>query len=207
MAIKQTLELTGLGRHPKLFTEGIFSAALQKGLTFIRGRPTNLNYSPSSSALESVEIAVRPSCGTAEQQETIPCTDLILTAGPWTAQVASTLNITPFPPIINLPGHSVLIRPARPAPLSATAVFASIYGANPQDTTDSTRMTGSPELFPRPDGLVFVGGENVARGMPQRAGEVDALMDAGIADRLVRAAGVVAPELGRGTVVARQVCS
>lgn len=188
-------------RHPRLFTEAIFASAVQRGLRYIRGYPAKLNSSSTTSSLESLEVLVE---GT---MQTLPCTDIILTAGPWTAQVASTLGISPVPPITNMPGHSVLVRPPRGSTLSATAVFASIYGANPRYASGAinARMTESPELFPRPDGVIFIGGENEAQEMPAHPGEVDALVDDDIAERLIRAAKIVAKDLGEGVVEARQV--
>ena len=65
-----------------------------------------------------------------EGPRTVKYDKLVLTAGPWTAALASTLGL-PVPRISNLPGHSILIRP-RPDtfdPCSESqTVFAGLSG-------------------------------------------------------------------------------
>lgn len=193
--------------HPRLFTEALFAAALEKGLRYICARPTKLNLSSSNSLPESIDVLSSSVNSAFSTAQTIPCTDLILAAGPWTALLASSLGISPTPPIHNLPGHSIVVRPATSQLISATAVFASIYGANPRHAAAAAAaaMTDSPEIFPRSDGTVYIAGENNAAEMPERPGEVLALVDGEIAQRLVRAAKVIGRVLGEGTVEATQV--
>jgi glycine/D-amino acid oxidase-like deaminating enzyme len=178
--------------------------ALAKGLNFVHGRPTKLNVSSQSSLPESLEILLSSADTGAGALTTIACNDIIFAAGPWTSQVVQSLGIRPHLPITNLPGHSVLIRPRSSEAICPTAVFASIYGLNDK-VSSSQQTTGSPEIFPRPDGTVYIAGENNAKEMPERPGEVEELVDASIAERLIRAAGYVSSALSEGTVEAKQV--
>ncbi|GJN87711.1 hypothetical protein Rhopal_000666-T1 [Rhodotorula paludigena] len=111
----------------------------------------------------------------------LPFDRLCIAAGPWSAAVCATLGLPPIP-LTNLPGHSLLIRPAlkdfvplpgAPHALPAQAVFAGISGAVggvhastsglARGLTDEEKAEGftrAPELFTRVNGLVFVAGEN-----------------------------------------------
>ncbi|GAA5907763.1 hypothetical protein JCM5296_004528 [Sporobolomyces johnsonii] len=115
----------------------------------------------------------------------LPFDKLLITAGPWSAALCAKLGL-PSVPISNLPGHSLLIRPAldafvpsqsssalSPKELPSEAVFAGIDGAiggmhseafglarglTPEEKAQG--FTRSPELFVRKSGLVYVAGEN-----------------------------------------------
>ncbi|BGP21970.1 FAD dependent oxidoreductase [Rhodotorula toruloides] len=122
----------------------------------------------------------------------LPFDRLLIAAGPWSATVCEKLSLPPIP-LTNLPGHSLLIRPAlnlfTPSNSSTTpdlpseAVFAGISGAVggvhastsglARGLTDEEKREGytrSPELFVRANGLIYVAGENSIpeRGGPQR---------------------------------------
>jgi glycine/D-amino acid oxidase-like deaminating enzyme len=188
---------------PRLFTEKLFNVSKQKGLVFVHGRPSRLQRS-SSSAPEALEITLESTGETSY----VPCTDLIVAAGPWTGSVLSTLGLPPLP-ISNLAGHSVVIHAPADNQPGATAVFASIYGANRRArggiVVQPERTTESPELFPRGDGTVYIAGENNAVPMPDHPKDVDAGIDAEIAERLVRAASHISSSLASGAIAARQV--
>jgi glycine/D-amino acid oxidase-like deaminating enzyme len=189
---------------PGQFTEKIFDLSQQKGLVYVRGRPSRLQLS-ASSLPEALEITLESD----GQASVLPCTDLIITAGPWTASVLSTLGL-PALPLGTLPGHSVIIRaPANHEP-SATAVFASIYGANRRapggGAAPPARTTESPELFPRANGTVYIAGENDAAPMPDHPRDVEAAVDADVAERLGRAMAHISRSTAAGTIVARQAC-
>ncbi|EIN09629.1 FAD dependent oxidoreductase [Punctularia strigosozonata HHB-11173 SS5] len=187
--------------HPRLFTKALFSRAEQKGMRFIHGHPERLHRN-SDSRPTSLDVT-SAGCST---PTTIPCSDLVLTAGPWSAQVAETLGVTPVPHINNLPGHSILIRPR--IPISPLAVFAGIRNANTgaSRSANGGEITESPELFPRPDGSVYVAGENHARQMPASANEVEWLVDEEMIQRLVRASAQISDALAEGDVEVKQLC-
>ncbi|ORY92911.1 FAD dependent oxidoreductase [Leucosporidium creatinivorum] len=123
---------------------------------------------------------------------TIRFNTLIIAAGPWSADVCSQLNL-PKLNLVNLPGTSLLIRPALHTVgfmsdelLPSSAVFAGIgdavsgvhaatSGTGRQLTEEEIAMgcTAAPELFPRTNGLVYIAGENstptvAADHLPQR---------------------------------------
>ncbi|KAF8583010.1 hypothetical protein K439DRAFT_1634785 [Ramaria rubella] len=95
-------------------------------------------------------------------------------------------------PVLELPGHSILIRPREPLP--AHAVFAEVYAPG---------VTGTPELFVRPNGHVSVAGEN--EGAPLPEGTKDVEIDSGAIDKLVKASAAISESLAAGTVEVEQV--
>jgi glycine/D-amino acid oxidase-like deaminating enzyme len=187
-------------RHPRLFTEVIFARAQALGLCLVHGHPEKLARNSYSNP-SSLEVVTSDS----DERKTIPCTELVLAAGPWTAEVARTLGVRPLPLVSNLPGHSILIRPT--TALGPLTVFSSIYNANTASSQKANGgpMTESPELFPRPDGTVYVAGENHAGSIPQSAKEVESMVDEEMIQKLVRASAQISEALARGTVEVKQV--
>lgn len=84
----------------------------------------------------------------------IPLDKLLLAAGPWTAHVAKKLGL-PVPAITNIPGHSIILRPAdsesdSPSsshpPEAGETFFAGISGeVGPSETADAGSGTGGGE--------------------------------------------------------------
>ncbi|KAI5478667.1 FAD dependent oxidoreductase [Pseudohyphozyma bogoriensis] len=157
----------------------------------------------------------------------IDFTKLLITAGPWTAALLDRLSL-PQLPIINLPGHSVIIRPALSSKeLPAEAVFAGISttaGGHRTSTSKSKSArsltaeelsegyTKSPELFTRASGVVYLAGENTIPSttnplaglggphkLPPKAEDVKTLVDPALIKRLTTSAGVVSPNLDINT--------
>jgi glycine/D-amino acid oxidase-like deaminating enzyme len=103
-------------------------------------------------------------------KESITFTELIIAAGPWSAVVCKQLRLPPIA-LTNLPGHSLLIRPALSAvglnkdtdELPSGAVFAGIgedahmgveaatggTGRHLNEAELALGYTDAPELFPR----------------------------------------------------------
>lgn len=182
-------------------------------LKYYRGAPARIAQDWRSQSLESISIVstARPNMApfpedpTADSDHsspgsvvTLPCHTLVLATGPWTAALASKLGLfAPLGsrslalPIGNLPGHAILLRPKQPIP--ATAVFATINGAR------SGELTSSPEIFPRPNGLVYVAGENGGVPIVAYAHDSEQLVKEPLIRKLVKASGVLSkPRLCRG---------
>jgi glycine/D-amino acid oxidase-like deaminating enzyme len=146
----------------------------------------------------------------------VPCTELIVAAGPWSSKVLETLSF-PSLPVESASGHSVTLRIPPGRDISATAVFASIHGVNRRPRTPSSsstsidqvpqKTTETPEFFPRTNGTIFVGGEDEELPMPDDPAAVGGLMDEAIVERLMRAVRHVSSMLAAGAVLKREVCS
>lgn len=154
---------------------------------------------------------------------TLALTHVVITAGPWSAALCAKLRL-PVPPISNLPGHSLILRPAlaavgRDSPLPVGAVFAGINGAEggvplPGETAHhltateiAQGFTASPEFFPRANGRVYLAGENHApssspfasphhpNGLPPTVDLVKTIIDRTLVARLISAGAQCSPAL------------
>lgn len=159
------------------------------------GRATGIEAAaPSGGASDAASVSpavdsarpkiLRVSTGTDGQYETLPFDRLLIACGPWSAAVCDSLNLPPIP-LTNLPGHSLLIRPATSTThpsdveLPSEAVFAGIDGSVggvhastsglARGLTDEEKREGytrSPELFVRRRRAgadrewIYVAGEN-----------------------------------------------
>lgn len=171
---------------PAEFTRSMIDLAQDKG--------TNLTIA-SAESLEFEADGVTLKCVRAvdEKGETleIPATDIVLAAGPWTARLASkllgtragaALDIEPrFVVALSAPrlltycqnhaiysgcSTSVIFRPS--TPITPHALFTEL--------TLPSGESVSPELYPRPDGTIYMCGDHTdplrARPLPARAADV-----------------------------------
>ncbi|TIA68101.1 hypothetical protein E3P91_04168 [Wallemia ichthyophaga] len=171
---------------PYLFTLSVLDEAVKNGVRVVKG---------SVMAYENNVV-------TLDDGEFIATDKLVLAAGPWTSNVFNHL----FPkspinlPIEALPGYSLVLRPTSLP--SAHAVFTTILGS------DSVGMSGTPEMFSRPDGTFYVAGENEGPDMPSSArtiGEV-ALEQEHNWDKLLAAVHQLGPFFADADVIKKQLC-
>lgn len=172
--------------EPYLFTVSILEVAQNNGVKVIKGSVKE--YANKSVTLESGEV--------------IPADKLVLAAGPWTSSVFKTLfDSKARLPIEALPGYSLILRPTSMP--SAHAAFTTILG---YDSVHNA-MSGTPELFSRLDGTVYVAGENEGPELPSSAGEVAEVAHTQEArwDMLRTAVYELGPSLASAEVVKKQV--
>ena len=123
--------------HPEQFCHVLLEECKRAGVKLVRGR---------------AEKVVRAGDGHTVQHSggEITCDSVVLCTGPWSGTAANDLlgvNVD----VKELAGHSVVLRPKQPLP--ALAIFASVVDVE-------NRSTETPELFSRPDGTIYVAGEN-----------------------------------------------
>lgn len=161
------------------------------------GRATSIR--PPSRAGEKKSLELARVAEGASTPHSLPFDRLLIACGPWSAAVCETLKLPPLP-LTNLPGHSLLIRPARSSTAGANtinlpseAVFAGIDGSVggvhastsglARGLTDEEKAEGytrSPELFVRRTRrgeareLIYVAGENSIPEMLVRGGSTAA---------------------------------
>lgn len=160
-----------------MFCSYLYSLCVSLGLQ------THFAVPLSSLSSTARSLTLRPHA-TPRSMYSLRYSTLIIAAGPWSSAVCETLSL-PALPLSNLPGHSILVRPAlAPTPSSISteqgplhlpneAVFAGLSGAamgvhastsgEARSLTDKERSEGftrSPEFFPRTNGLVYIAGEN-----------------------------------------------
>lgn len=117
--------------------------------------------------------------------DAMPADVVVVAMGPWSAQAATGL---PIPPVYGQKYHSVLMRPER---VLSQAVFF--------------QGRGDPEVYPRPDGDVYVTGFPDPPVMVEEIpGEVEVRQD--VCDRLVDTIRMVSSEMSTAEVTLSQAC-
>ena len=182
--------------HPKLFTESMAALSKEKGVDIKTQSPVkSIKYNDSGSLVESVTYT---DMATGEEQ-TIPATDVLISAGPWTK------DVYPQAPIDALRAHSVTIK----ADVSPYALFTSIklpakFPSSASRGPHSNTIV-SPEIYARPDGEIYACGEgDMAVPLPPTSAEVE--VDDKRCQDIVDFVSSISDELRDGEVTARQAC-
>ncbi len=167
--------------HPALFTNGIMKLAQEAGARVITGCVDGLGLSSDNKVINSVVVD-----GNTHESDAV-----VIAMGPWSALAAQWL---PLPAVYGLKGNSVVFRPD--GEISAHALFADVelHGGG----------TLSPEIYPRPDGTIYVCG--LSSEQPLTDDPASVMPDAGAASQIRDAAATVAPVLTTSEVLAEQAC-
>jgi glycine/D-amino acid oxidase-like deaminating enzyme len=164
--------------HPRRFTQALLDAACARGAELLAG------------VVEGVVQRAGAAGGARIDGETVEADAVVLAMGPWTGRLAGRV---PLPRIGGLKGHSVTLAADR---VPAHALFVDYR------TADGRHL--EPEIFPRPDGEVYVCGMADPAPLPDSP-EAVKVSEASCAV-LARAAGRVSSALASARVVLRQAC-
>ncbi|RYO82196.1 hypothetical protein DL763_008313 [Monosporascus cannonballus] len=195
--------------HPELFTRSMAQLAEGKGVRIIRGaRVTSINFSADQGDEKKVESVTYVRDGEGEEQHTLPTTDCIVAAGPWTPR------LLPQIPVTSSRAHSIVVR--TPRPLSAYALFTSIAlprGFPQPGTGPLTRhaTTVEPEIYARPDGTAYACGPTDQDEPLPAASTAEVRVDEARCDDIAAQIAGISEELdgtaeGQGEILARQAC-
>ncbi|KAI9872858.1 MAG: hypothetical protein M1830_001117 [Pleopsidium flavum] len=184
--------------HPYHFTTSMAKLAEEKGVKIVLGSVTSIDR--SSNGVKSVTYKDKET----SEKHTIPATDVVISAGPWTQ------SVYPPAPISALRAHSVTIRPSRP--VSAYALFTDI--TLPSDfgrTNESVRSKRShakhvtPEIYARPNNEVYACGEgDTFVPLPKTTEDVET--DDSRCQDIIDYISSISDEMRDGEVTARQAC-
>ncbi|EEQ91589.1 hypothetical protein RJZ56_006018 [Blastomyces dermatitidis] len=200
-ALKSYEEMSGSGEtaqvHPYLFTTSMAQLAEDKGARVVLGQVTNIKH--SKDAVQSVTYTEKETGAS----HSIPATDVVIAAGPWTR------NIFPRAPISALRAHSVVVRPTRPVSaytlfteLALPAGFGSLSGAGKGKVRP---RVVSPEIYARPDDTVYACGEgDTLVPLPDTTADVE--VDPARCQDIIDSIGSVSKALREGDVITRQAC-
>ena len=166
---------------PAAFTRGMMDAAIDRGARLQIGRVTGLRRSSDDERVTGVVLDGEVALGDA----------VVIATGPWSVLAAEWL---PMPMIYGLKGHSLIFQTGRP--VSPHALFVEYEAAD--------GSVDSPEVFPRPDGTVYVCGLSSEAPLPDDPAAV--LPDPGAHERLRAMTGRFAPALAQAEVVAAHAC-
>ena len=123
--------------------------------------------------------------------EAVAADAVVFAMGPWTALARQWV---PLPPIGGLKGFSITLRPDFEAP--AEMLFCEYRTAGGEVL--------SPEIYPRPDGEVWVCG--LSDDQPIPIDPADVRVDEARCDELRRIAGTLATGLAGAEITRRQAC-
>lgn len=184
--------------HPYQFTTAMAQLAEDAGAEFILGSVTSID--KSDGAVRSVTYNDKATSET----HTIPATDVIISAGPWTR------NIYPPAPISALRAHSVTIRPSKP--ISAYALFTEISLPPSFGQTDTFQRSKrphskqvTPEIYARPNNEAYACGEGDTM-VPLPKTTADVVTDDSRCQDIIDYVSSISDELRDGEVTARQAC-
>ncbi|KAK8041634.1 FAD dependent oxidoreductase [Apiospora rasikravindrae] len=194
--------------HPELFTRAMAQLAEDKGVKIVTGaKATAINKSDDGKSVVSVTYDKDG------KQETLPTTDCIVAAGPWTSK------LLPRIPVTASRAHSVVIK--TPSTVSPYALFTAINlpsgfpSPTPQDTPGLTASKRKPlkrmqivepEIYARPDGTAYAcGPTDQTAPLPATNAEVE--VDEARCRDIIDQVGSISDDLGKdGQVLARQAC-
>ncbi len=167
--------------HPASFTKALADAAVEQGGRTQVGEVTGIQLSAKGSAAKGVVVG----------NELLEGDAVVIAMGPWSILACNWL---PLPPVYGLKGHSIVLRPAQPVSPHALFVDVQDHGGNQH----------SPEVFPRPDGSVYICGLSGTEDLPVDPNRV--ATDAASTDRLLAITKTFAPQLAQAEVIAAQAC-
>lgn len=184
--------------HPYQFTTSMAKLAEERGAKVVLGSITHIDR--PGGAVKSVTYRDKET----SQTHTIPATDVIISAGPWTR------SVYPPAPISAMRAHSVTIRPSRP--VSAYALFTEIslpvdFGRAGQSTfaKRGKGKTVTPEIYARPNNEVYACGEgDHLVQLPKSVDEV--VTDDSKCQDIIDYVSSISDELRDGEVTGRQAC-
>ncbi|KAK9844748.1 hypothetical protein WJX74_006279 [Apatococcus lobatus] len=168
--------------HPEKLTKAFMEEAGKAGAKVHQGTVTGIKLSHDSTPrVQGVEVG----------GEVLPADVVVIAMGPWSKQAADWL---PLPPVSGQKAHSVIIQPS--SPITSHCLFTQISGTKSGNA--------EPELYPRPDGSVYICGESDSVGVPDDPLSIQPREDA--CDNLEAYAGMVSSALREGATVKRQAC-
>lgn len=140
--------------HPAAFTRTLLEAARANGAKLLTG------------CVDGVEVVNAHVQGVRVDGQILPAEAVVIAMGPWSGRAARWL---PVPPVGGLKGHSITLRPQKPIP--AQALFV--------DYVSETGEHFEPEVYPRPDGEVYLCGLSDTTPLPERPEQVQPRPEAG----------------------------
>ncbi len=166
---------------PRLFTQALMGEAQSLGATLVTGCVEGLDITGTPARVRGVRVG----------GAVMPADAVVIAMGPWTTTASQWL---PLPPVDGLKGFSITLKPETPVP--AQALFV--------EYVDEGGARLAPEIFPRPDGAVYLCGLSDDRPLPDDPSEVS--VDPQATATLHRIAGDLSSSMGRARVLAENAC-
>lgn len=142
--------------------------------------------------VSGVVITNNKVCAVQVAGESIPADVVVVAMGPWSAQAAAWFKV---PAIDADPYHSIVMRPA--APVTAHALFTDV-------NWHQDRHSQSPEVYPRPDGTVYICGPSEKPALPAEPEKIVSTETA--RQKLHGMAGIMSSALAAAQIVESNCC-
>eukprot|EP00884_Botryococcus_braunii_P008047 jgi/Botrbrau1/17243/Bobra.0015s0004.4 len=171
--------------HPGKLTRALMEAAEQKGARLLKATVTGLRLDPSGTRIEGVVL-------NGDEGEVLPARSVVLAMGPWTDKARAWLKGLPA-----LSGHkyySVVLQPSSPVP--GDCLFTTFVS--------SAGKQSDPEVYPRPDGTVYICGESEYVDVPEDPATITPRQDA--ISNLQEVGSTVSSRLEAAEVLQAQAC-
>jgi glycine/D-amino acid oxidase-like deaminating enzyme len=167
--------------HPRLFTQALMDEAQRLGASLVLGRVESLDIGDTPTRVRGVRV----------DGALMPADAVVVAMGPWSGRAAQWL---PLPPVDGLKGFSITVRPKSPLP--AEVLFV--------DYLDDDGVPMNPEVFPRPDGEVYLCGLSDNRPLPDDPSEI--LADRQATTTLRRIAADLTSSMDGAPVLTEHAC-
>ncbi|KAG2451202.1 hypothetical protein HYH02_003809 [Chlamydomonas schloesseri] len=185
--------------HPALLTRALLDSAVAAGARLVTGcvQGLQLEAAPAAAAAAAGQEGKRVT-GVVVDGQVLPADVAVVAMGPWSdaarAWLEGVAEPGAVPRITGQKYHSVVLRPDQP--VTNHMLFTGFKY--------TTGRTVEPEVYPRPDGTVYVCGEPQALPVPPSPAEVT--VEAELIDNIRRVAGSLASCLKQAPVEAQQAC-
>ncbi|KAG2435827.1 hypothetical protein HXX76_007022 [Chlamydomonas incerta] len=185
--------------HPALLTRALLDSAVAAGARLVTGcvQGLQLERAEPEQEPEGAERGQRVT-GVVVDGRVLPADVAVVALGPWSDAARAWLEGAAAPGAVpHITGqkyHSVVLRPEQP--VTNDMLFTGFKYASGR--------TVEPEVYPRPDGTVYVCGEPQALPVPPSPAEVG--VEAALVDNIRRVAGSLASCLKEAPVEAQQAC-
>jgi hypothetical protein len=174
--------------HPRLFTTSMLELAQERGVRVVIGRATAIER-------ENGRVArVKFVSSASDAEQTLPATDILLSAGAWSPSLVPTL------PIRATRAHSITIRTNPKTSIAPYALFTEIAYSSVSGRTESV----SPEIYARPDGELYACGPGDSSPLPNTVDDVQC--DETACESIHAHVTSISDELAAGTITSRQAC-
>ena len=165
--------------HPKLFTQVLLDEAARRGAELVIGRVDGIHH--DGGKVNSITV----------DRQRMNADAVVVAMGPWSALATAWL---PVPSVMGEKGASIVLEPSRP--IGAHALFGEFVDAQGEHH--------SPEVFPRPDGQVYLCGAPERASLPENPSSIEPGQPA--IDKLVTIANALSSGLKAATLVQAQAC-
>ncbi|GEM11919.1 FAD dependent oxidoreductase [Rhodotorula toruloides] len=189
--------------HPEQFTRAMVEEAEKLGVKVVYGSVEGAQ----ARADGGYDLSITPRDSAPQDRSTVPVTDVVVTAGPWTGKLLSKLGLDKqagrAKAIKGSRAHSIVLKTAPGRDLPAQALFTSIKEVGGRHA--------EPEVYNRPDGTSYICGPTDSSSLPTLASSVTT--ESSAIDLLISQAARLAPDYlstdnGQysATVERRQAC-